>query len=225
MGRIGRHRGVGVSHGGEVGLRWQTLGVHLASPIVAVVGRGDYRPPNTGLVIHKQLVGGQPAQAESKTSALSMPRWSNRPTTSAAKCSNVMGRSMSAVRPWPCNSTAITRWDVASTGIAVPKLSSMVSRPPCSRTSGGPSPCSSLVEVRSVDVLVGHIDPTLRQGRTHRCVSRAALDLPPTHGPGAPLCGLRPAGWGCGLPPSGHRADVGHIAWAHGDMGRHQGPP
>jgi len=45
-----------------------------------------------------------------RTCAWSMPRWSSRAMTSEAELAGEMTRSMSAVRPWPCSSTAMTRW-------------------------------------------------------------------------------------------------------------------
>ena len=39
-------------------------GSHLASPVVAVVGRGHDRPPNATRMVHEQFVGRQPTQAE-----------------------------------------------------------------------------------------------------------------------------------------------------------------
>ena len=40
------------------------------------------------------------------------PRWPSSAAESSAICSYVIGRSMSAVWPWPCCSTAITCRDV-----------------------------------------------------------------------------------------------------------------
>ena len=53
-----------------------------------------------------------------------------------------IGRSMSAVRPWPCRSTAITWWWSARVGMIGPNISPDPS-PPCSRINGRPDPCVS----------------------------------------------------------------------------------
>ena len=77
------------------------------------------------------------------TCARSMPRWSSSATMSPARLAGVIGRSMSAVRPWPCVSTPITWCLAARVGMRLAKLRSMVSMPPCSSTSGVPVPCVS----------------------------------------------------------------------------------
>ncbi len=64
MGWVGRHRCVGVPHGGEIGLRRESLWVNLAASVVPVVSRGDHRPADTTLVVDEQLVGGQASEAE-----------------------------------------------------------------------------------------------------------------------------------------------------------------
>src|SRR5690349_19551538 len=74
------------------------------------------------------------------TWARSTPSLSSMPTTSPASAAGVIGRSMSAVRPWPCSSTPITRCRPASVGINDAKFRSMVSMPPCRSTSGVPWP-------------------------------------------------------------------------------------
>ena len=86
--------------------------------------------------------------------------------TSAARCSKAMARSMSAVRPWPWSSTAMTRWCSARTGMTHPKVSSMVSRPPWNSTRGGPS--LLVVHVEPVDVAVRHAEEHDTTGPTHR---------------------------------------------------------
>jgi hypothetical protein len=53
------------------------------------------------------------------------------------------GRSMSAVWPWACCSTAITCRLLASDGMIPPKSTPMVERLPWSRTSGRPLPWTS----------------------------------------------------------------------------------
>jgi len=51
----------------------------------------------------------------------------------------LIGRSVSAVRPWPCISTAIT-CHVFASGSTHPCISPIVVNPPWIRTSGSPSP-------------------------------------------------------------------------------------
>ena len=73
------------------------------------------------------------------TCARSIPRWSSSATTSEARFGYVMSRSMSAVRPWAWNSTAITRCLRASVGMSPANVRSIVMTPPWRRTSGVPS--------------------------------------------------------------------------------------
>ena len=54
-----------------------------------------------------------------------------------------MSRSMSAVRPWPCISTAITFRVLESSPIHPVQLLVMVMNAPCSSTTGSPLPWTS----------------------------------------------------------------------------------
>jgi len=76
------------------------------------------------------------------TSARGIPRWSISAATSSPSVSNFIGRSVSAVRPWPCISTATTCRDVASTS-SHPRISPMVVSPPWISTMGSPEPWTS----------------------------------------------------------------------------------
>ena len=58
---------------------------------------------------------------------------------SSAMSRTSIGRSMSAVRPCPCRSTAMTRWRSLSAGRTGPNISPDPS-PPCSKISGRPAP-------------------------------------------------------------------------------------
>ena len=75
-------------------------------------------------------------------SGFSSPRWSMSAAMSSAMSRMSIGRSMSAVRPCPCRSGAMTWWFVGERGMIGPNISPDPS-PPCSRISGRPVPCVS----------------------------------------------------------------------------------
>ena len=62
-----------------------------------------------------------------------------RAAMSSAMSRMSIGRSMSAVRPCPWRSTAMTWWRSASAGSIGPNISPDMS-PPCSRIIGRPAP-------------------------------------------------------------------------------------
>ena len=76
------------------------------------------------------------------TSALAKPRCAINAATSSPSASRDSGRSMSAVRPWPCNSTAITRRFFARSSRFAPNVSTEPNAP-CNRISGSPLPWTS----------------------------------------------------------------------------------
>ena len=99
---------------------------------------------------------------------------------SSAMSRTSSGRSMSAVRPCPCRSTAMTWWRSASAGRIGPNISPDPS-PPCSRISGRPAPCVSIVQVDAVDLGVLPGTPRVR-----RPIGGHHGDAPRVHGSAMP---------------------------------------
>jgi hypothetical protein len=73
-------------------------------------------------------------------SAFGISRWSSSTAMSSPNVVKLIGLSVSAVRPWPCISTAITRRVFASGCTTHPCISPIVVSPPWISTRGSPSP-------------------------------------------------------------------------------------
>ena len=95
--------------------------------------RGDDRFADPGGRTERDRVRDQTAEAEAEQIGLGEPQM-------VKQRDDVIGRPVPAVCPWPWSSTAITCLLAARGWSNGPKLRSMVSRPPCSSTSGFPLP-------------------------------------------------------------------------------------
>ncbi len=77
------------------------------------------------------------------TSAFSIDRYASSASMSSAKHSSDIACPLSAVRPWPCNSMAMTSWFSVSGGSNWEKLAAMFNRLLWRSTRAGPWPWRS----------------------------------------------------------------------------------
>src|SRR5580704_3164526 len=101
--------------------------------------RDHHQPPDLVRMLDRRADRSGAAERLPTRSAFGILRWSSSAAISSPIVAKLIGLSVSAVRPWPCISTAITRRVFAS-GCTHTAISPIVVSPPWISTRGSPWP-------------------------------------------------------------------------------------